>query len=152
VKLAIMGRPGHAAAGILRAIRSDRRFGDRLVLLDDCDDAEVDHAYRHARGLVFASIAEGFGLPLVEALRHGQTVFASDLAIHREVGVDDCRYFALDSAAALAGLLHDHETEHAGRGVPRRAVRQPLTWTEAAAHLLDAVIARRDAGPLRHAG
>ena len=152
VKLAIMGRPGHAAAGILRAIRSDRRFGDRLVLLDDCDDAEVDHAYRHARGLVFASIAEGFGLPLVEALRHGQTVFASDLPIHREVGVDDCRYFALDSAAALADLLRDHEAEHAGRGVPRRVVRQPLTWTEAAAHLLDAVIARRDAGPLRHAG
>lgn len=152
VRLAIMGRPGHAAAAILRAIRADQRYGDRLVLLDDCDDAEVDHAYRHARGLVFASIAEGFGLPLVEALRHGQAVFASDLPIHREVGGADCSYFPLDSAASLANLLRHHEAEHAGRGVPLRPVRQPLTWTEAAAQLLDAVVARREAGARRHAG
>jgi len=152
VRLAIMGRPGHAAAGILKAIRADQRYGDRLVLLDDCDDAEVDHAYRHARGLVFASIAEGFGLPLVEALRHGQAVFASDLPIHREVGGDDCRYFPLDAAAALADRLRHHEAEHADRAVPRRAVRPPLTWIEAAAQLLDAIVTRGEAGARRHAG
>lgn len=152
VRLAIVGRPGHASAGILRAIRTDQRFGDRLVLLDDCDDAEVDHAYRHARGLVFASIAEGFGLPVVEALRHGQAVFASDLPIHREVGGDDCSFFSLDSPDALAALLRHHEAEHAGCGVPRRSFRQPLTWEQAAVQLLDAIVTRRDAGAARHAG
>jgi glycosyltransferase involved in cell wall biosynthesis len=152
VKLAIVGRPGHAAAGILRTIRADQRFGDRLVLLDDCDDAEIDHAYRHARGLVFASIAEGFGLPLVESLRHGQTVFASDLPIHREVGGDDCGFFCLDSPEALAALLRRHEAAHAGRGVPRRAVREPLTWEQAAVQLLEAIASRRAAGAARHAG
>lgn len=152
VRLAIVGRPGHAAAGILRAIRADQRFGDRLMLLDDCDDTEVDHAYRHARGLVFASIAEGFGLPLVEALQHGQAVFASDLPIHREVGGDDCGFFSLDSPDALAALLRRHEAAHAGRAVPRQAVRQPFTWEDAARQLLDSIGARRDAGAARHAG
>ena len=152
VRLAIMGRPGHASAGILRAIRSDQRFGDRLVLLDDCDDAEVDHAYRHARGLVFASIAEGFGLPIAEALHHGQAVFASDLPIHREVGGDDCSYFPLGTVDALTSALRAHEAAHAGRSIPTRQVRQPQSWDEAAMALLDAVIARRDAGAFRHAG
>lgn len=152
VRLAIMGRPGHASAGILRAIRSDQRFGDRLVLLDDCDDAEVDHAYRHARGLVFASIAEGFGLPIAEALRHGQSVFASDLPIHREVGGDDCSYFPLAAVDDLTSALRRHEAAHAGRSIPRRQVREPLSWEEAAVSLLDAIIARRDARAFRHAG
>ena len=152
VRLAVVGRPGHGSAPILEALRSDPRFGTRLMLLDDCDDAEVDHAYRHARGLVFASRAEGFGLPIVEALRHGQTVFASDLPIHREVGGGDCVSFPLDSPAALAAAVSAHEAAHRGIAVPTRDVRPPRTWADAAEDLLDAIAAHRSRREQRHAG
>jgi len=152
VRLAVIGRPGHGSGPILEMLRADPRFGERLVLLDDCDDAEVDHAYRHARGLVFASRAEGFGLPIVEALRHGQTVFASDLPIHREVGGSGCTFFPAAAAADLAAAVTAHEALHAGVAVPPRVVEPPLTWQAAADRLLDAIAEHRGTGAFRHAG
>lgn len=39
-----------------------------VMLLTDCSDAQLAWLFTHARGFVFPSIAEGYGLPLVEAL------------------------------------------------------------------------------------
>jgi glycosyltransferase involved in cell wall biosynthesis len=139
VRLAIVGRPGFKPEGVIRRIKSDPRFGSRLLLLADLDDAEVDHAYRNARGLVLASIAEGFGLPIVEALRHGQTVIASDLAIHREVGGDACTYFNLSDTCALADAIMEHEREVGDAAAPLRKRVSPATWGEAAARLMDSI-------------
>ena len=66
-------------------------------------------AYQHAKGLIFASHAEGFGLPVVEALQHGLPVFASDIPIHREVGRDYCSYFDNQDPDSLAHLVCDVE-------------------------------------------
>src|SRR6185437_15743439 len=39
-----------------------------------------------ARALLMPSLAEGFGLPIVEALTQGTPVIASDIPAHREAG------------------------------------------------------------------
>jgi glycosyltransferase involved in cell wall biosynthesis len=149
VRLAIAGRPGFKSESVLRRVKSDPRYGTRLFLLSDLGDAEIDHAYRHARGLVFASIAEGFGLPIVEALRHGQTVIASDLAIHREVGGDACDYFDLADPERLADAIAAHERRHGGAAAPLREIVEPTTWGEATSRLLDAIRDVLDRGPLQ---
>jgi len=56
-------------------------------------DGELLALYRGARFLVFPSLYEGFGLPLLEALAVGCPVVCSDLAVFREVA---------DGAAELA--------------------------------------------------
>lgn len=65
---------------------------DRCAALKDhvqewgpCSDRVVRHALRHARALLFASFAEGYGLPLVEALQAGTPVIASPLPVFAEV-------------------------------------------------------------------
>jgi glycosyltransferase involved in cell wall biosynthesis len=145
VRLAIAGRPGFKSESTLRRIKSDPRYGTRLFLLSDLDDAEIEHAYRHARAVVFASIAEGFGLPIVEALRHGQTVITSDLPIHREVGGTACDFFSLSSPDRLAAAIAGHEARHHSSAATRRDGIPPLTWADAAARLLDLVRERLDA-------
>ncbi len=50
-----------------------------------CTDAELAHWLRHARALLFPSFAEGYGMPLVEALSLGTPVVASTLGVFREV-------------------------------------------------------------------
>lgn len=139
VRLAIAGRPGFKAEAALQRIANDPRYGTRLFLLPDLDDAEIDHAYRQARAVVFASFAEGFGLPIVEALRHGQTVIASDLPIHREVGGAACEYFPLAGPDRLAAAVTRHEQRHRSAAAPRRDGTEPATWAEAAARLLDTI-------------
>jgi glycosyltransferase involved in cell wall biosynthesis len=42
--------------------------GDGVELLTDCDDAQLAWLYQNAKGFIFPSVAEGYGLPLVEAL------------------------------------------------------------------------------------
>ena len=110
--------------------------GDREAAVDD---AEVEHAYRNARAMVCGSIAEGFGLPIVEALRHGQTVIASDLPIHREVGGAACDYFDLAGPEWLAAAVANHEHRHGRAAAARQRCQDPLTWGEAAPRLLAAV-------------
>ena len=51
-----------------------------------CSDAELAAHLTNARALLFPSLAEGYGLPLVEALAAGTPVIASDLPVFREIG------------------------------------------------------------------
>jgi glycosyltransferase involved in cell wall biosynthesis len=59
---------------------------DRLTVLTSLDDRRLAAVYRRAALLALPSDREGFGFPVVEALRTGTAVVASDLAVLREVG------------------------------------------------------------------
>lgn len=50
------------------------------------DDAQLAWLYRHCRAVLIPSLAEGFSLPLIEALACDAPVLASDLPVHREIG------------------------------------------------------------------
>jgi glycosyltransferase involved in cell wall biosynthesis len=139
VRLAFVGCPGFKSEPLVERIKAHPLLGSRLFHFTDLDDAELAHAYAHARGLVFASIAEGFGLPISESLQHGQQVFASDLPIHREVAGADCRFFPLGDVEALTELVRGFEAEHDNAPVPRRTVVEPRNWQSAAETLIDAL-------------
>jgi hypothetical protein len=50
-----------------------------------CDDAALATLLRGARALLMPSFAEGYGMPVVEAMRLGVPVIASDLPVFREI-------------------------------------------------------------------
>jgi glycosyltransferase involved in cell wall biosynthesis len=63
------------------------------------DDDELRRLYRDARAVVFVSLAEGFGLPLVEAAASGATSFViSDIEVFRWICGDHARYVDPTSA------------------------------------------------------
>ena len=66
----------------------------------------VRAALRSAATYVSCSRAEGFGLPLVEAMVAGCPVVASDIPVHHEILGDAALYFPAGDAAALADILH----------------------------------------------
>ena len=59
----------------------------------DLDDAHKAWLYSHCRGFVFPSLAEGFGLPPIEAMHFGKPVFLSRLTSLPEVGGAVAHYF-----------------------------------------------------------
>jgi glycosyltransferase involved in cell wall biosynthesis len=121
VRLVVVGAPGWAPKQIDRVL--DR---PGVVALGFVSDAELDLLYRRADVVVTASIYEGFGLPVLEALARGRPVVASAIPPHREIADGAARLFAPGDADALAieidDLLDDPDARVAlGRAALERA-------------------------------
>ena len=66
---------------------------EHVHFVGPADDATLNALYNLARFLVYPSSAEGFGIPLLEAMAAGCPVVASDLAVFHEVAGDGPVYF-----------------------------------------------------------
>lgn len=82
-------------------------------------DAQRRWLYAHCSALLFPSIAEGFGLPVIEAMQWGKPVFCSNRTSLPEIGSTHAHYFTdfdPDHMAALvADGLRDFTEEKAAR-------------------------------------
>ncbi len=125
-----------------RRIKRHPEFGQRLFWLSDAGDADLALLYRNARALAIASVAEGFGLPIVEAARYGTPVIATDIPVFREAAGDSASYFPLLDSEALAGLLQRALIER-----PRPPAVVATSWRESAAQLF--AMARNGAYQMR---
>ncbi len=97
------------------------------------DDTGLSALYRRARGLVFPSWYEGFGLPVLEALSHGCPVICSDRTSLPEVGGDAVRY--VNPAAPetiVAAMLEVEETPREPRAEIGRRQAAKFTWADTA--------------------
>lgn len=102
--------------------------------------ADLEGLYSAASCFVFASINEGFGLPILEAMRRGVPVACSNVSAMPEAAGDAARYFdplqESQIAAAITDLLSDRALAtrliEAGR---RQQAR--FTWAASAEATLD---------------
>jgi glycosyltransferase involved in cell wall biosynthesis len=133
--LVIVGRPGWGAAGLVRRLRQHPEAGRRLLWFDGASDELLRRLYAFCDGLLFASEAEGFGLPLVEISRYGKPVLARDIPVFRELAGEHVRYFAHDLESSLEGWLVELRAGHA----PSSSGIAALTWRESAQRLLGAL-------------
>lgn len=101
VGLVVIGNYGWKSQEIAQRIQSHAEFGKRLFWSTKATDADLESWYRHARSVVMASLAEGFGLPVVEALVRGRPVIASDIPTHREIADGYVEFFDPKRAGAL---------------------------------------------------
>ncbi|NYG17684.1 glycosyltransferase involved in cell wall biosynthesis [Arthrobacter psychrochitiniphilus] len=76
--------------------------GATVVFHNGVSDAEYDELLLRTTALVTLSKAEGYGLPLVEAMALGTPVIVADTPIFREVGGEAARYVPADSPTEFA--------------------------------------------------
>jgi glycosyltransferase involved in cell wall biosynthesis len=110
-----------------------------LMIHNGVGDAEYAELLGSAFALVHASLDEGFGIPLIEAMSAGTPIVVSDIPIFREVGADAAGYFPPqdpDAAAAAIRALEDPAVwrQRSDRG---RAVAAGYDWDASAAVLLE---------------
>lgn len=109
-------------------------------MFNDLGDDELSFVYSKARALLFASYAEGFGLPIVEALQHGLQVFASDIPIHREIGQKYCSFFSIDDPDSLRGQILSLEHDGVFNGSPPDSFSH-ISWQESSLSLFTKAVA-----------
>jgi glycosyltransferase involved in cell wall biosynthesis len=109
--------------------------GERIRFAGWVDDATLEGLYAAASGFVFPSLAEGFGLPVLDALRRGIPVATSNATSLPEVGGDAVVYFdplqTDELEQALRRLLGDSALrKRLAKAGPRQA--EKFTWTATA--------------------
>jgi glycosyltransferase involved in cell wall biosynthesis len=138
VRLLICGRRGAGGVEFVERLAMHKEQGRRLLWIADASDSEIACLYLRCRALIFPSVAEGFGLPLVEARTRGCPVIASDLPVFVELADAGVWLFARHSAKALSDLV----LHHAQRDRRREAGFLPaFTWKDSAEQLLKTVFA-----------
>lgn len=84
---------------------------DNIVFTDFISDAQLRWLYEHCKAYIFPSLSEGFGLPGVEAMKHGAPVVSSNATCLPEVYGDAAHYFdprdPADMAAKIGEVLDD---------------------------------------------
>ncbi|SFL06574.1 glycosyltransferase family 4 protein [Shimia haliotis] len=83
--LVIAGRRGWKSDELFARLGNSPLRGVCVHEFNSLDDAALGHLVAGASGLVFPSIAEGFGLPPVEAAAAGVPVVCNDLPVMREI-------------------------------------------------------------------
>lgn len=84
--LVIVGRRGWENEMVVDLLERAHAIRGHVIEANDLPDTALASLVKGARALLFPSFAEGYGLPLAEALALGVPALASDLAAFREVG------------------------------------------------------------------
>lgn len=120
----------------------DAPAGTRVIELGYVDDQALAGLYSDALALVYPSIYEGFGLPVLEAMACGCPVITSRASSLPEVGGEACLYLEDPSdpdemARALVALARDPDRRRAMRqaGLLRASA---FSWAVSAANAVAA--------------
>lgn len=128
VPLVIAGRRGWETPEFFSLLETCKAELPSLHVIENASDALLQTLYKKASYFCLASLYEGFGLPLLEALAYGCPAVVSDIGSFREIGGKHVEYVgALDVGGWTQALT---EFSNAARkGGPRR-VRFPVSdWS-----------------------
>ena len=89
----------------LTALVSRHGLAHRIRTLEDVSHEELRALYARATALLFPSLQEGFGWPLIEAQACGCPVFTSDLAPMNEIGGPGACYLDPRNPEAMAEAI-----------------------------------------------
>jgi len=140
VNLCIVGKVGWKVEETMNRINGHKLLGTKLFHWSNLNDEELLYCYQNSKMLIFPSVVEGFGLPIVESLTNKLPVLASDTPIHREVGQDVVGYFDLNNSDDLVQQLIDIEENSIPKNlVPDKEYRWQ-DWHESTQILLQKII------------
>jgi glycosyltransferase involved in cell wall biosynthesis len=112
VELVIIGKKGWLYEEILEAPKK-YNIEDKVKFLEGINDDELTIFYKHALCYVLPSLYEGFGLPVVEAMKHGCPVVTSNVSSMPEAGGDAAIYIdpedVDDIAKKIVKVVNDKE-------------------------------------------
>lgn len=112
----------------------DPEIAPHTRLLGFVPDEDMPAIYAACEALVFPSLAEGFGLPVVEAMACGTPVLLSRASCLPEVAGDAALYFdpedPTDMARAMSEFLHSDQSQDLRRKGLERA--RLFDWNKAA--------------------
>jgi hypothetical protein len=115
-RLVVIGQRGWECENIVDMLERCAVLKGFVTELSDCTDETLVNYLHHAQALLFPSFAEGYGMPLVEALSLGVPVIASDLGVFREIAEEIPDYIdPLDGVRWAQSIMDYAQPQSAAR-------------------------------------
>jgi len=107
LSLTLVGQQGWDTEEVVEKIVNHPLNGKNLFWFPKISDSDLGMLYQNSSALINASLGEGFGLPLREAIMHKLPLILRDIDVFREVAGDGAWFFVADSPKALANSIRD---------------------------------------------
>jgi glycosyltransferase involved in cell wall biosynthesis len=135
LRLVIVGQPGWHTETLQQRMTALAAGNSRFLWFANSSDEMLARLYEKCSGVVAASLDEGFGLPIQEALGHGCPVLARDIPVFRELASPGLNYFSSDQPAAFADDLLKFRALNP-RTISRKPTRSQHRWEDCAREIL----------------
>ncbi len=132
-KLVCVGGSGRGAAQIIDGFERSKILAPHVRRVSGLSSESLRRVIANARALLAPNFAEGYGIPLVEALAIGAPVACSDIPVFHEVAQDRATFLCpLDGAGWLAAIRQLAESGSAASDNGRRLARsfKAPNWTQ----------------------
>lgn len=97
----------------LRQIESSAVFSS-FCYTGQVRDEELSAWYAHAQALLMPSLAEGWGLPIIEAQEQGTRIICSDIPVFREVAGDGAKFISTTDTKGWSEAIANAKKESLG--------------------------------------
>ena len=112
-KLVLIGRRGWECENAVDILERSETLRGFLIEKSECSDDELGDILHHAQAMLFPSLVEGYGMPIIEALMVGTPVIASDLPVFHEIAGEIPDYLnILDGLGWLAYIKAYMDDSH----------------------------------------
>jgi glycosyltransferase involved in cell wall biosynthesis len=138
--LVIAGRRHPQDGELFAALTAHPRARERIVLIHDASDDELAALYARARFLVMPSQAEGWGMPIREALVAGKPSIATD-AVPAASASPWVRIVPAGSEEEISSAIHDwwegSEPERLSQEIREKFM--PRSWDDVAQEIVEQI-------------
>ncbi len=138
-KLVCAGRLGWMREATTLRLQSSPALRDKVQIASGLSDRELHTLYKTCAFTLYASVYEGWGLPVTESLTYGKVPLTSDHPSVLEAGAGFAELFETGSERSLAAAASRlwTDTVHRGRAEQRIADGyRPRRWEDVAAQVV----------------
>ena len=140
LNLIFIGMKGWNIDDLIHNIQNNTLYNKRLYWLQNIDDDLLYYFYKNAFIVTYLSKYEGYGLPIVEALQHGNITITSNNSSMPEVGGDFVDYVDNNAPKQLINIISKYYDDIHLYNNKKKYIKQnfkPLTWKQYSNNIFD---------------